>query len=173
MKTTVALIALLLALAASVPVEANWQYTKWGMTPEQVKAAAGSRSVQRVSDDEAAGHRIKDSRDQAVLKSTWKSGDFEFQVFFYFRDGKKLSQVSLELEDAANQGLALVESLTQKYGKPFPHSEEQFLELYVWHGETDQVSYLGIGTKVTNLPGAKATVNVRYQPLNNADNDAL
>lgn len=81
------LLAGLCALACSTPALADWRYTRWGMSPEEVIAAsAGAASA--VKDEK--GKRVRDYRRLAVGEVA--EGDTKFMVEFYF-DQKKLKLI--------------------------------------------------------------------------------
>jgi hypothetical protein len=101
------LIALISTALFATSAEANWQYTKWGMTPAQVitasHGAVGWRPVKNPKADgranEVGGSYIADNR--------------TFDVSFDFRNGR-LSSVALETDMCAT----LLPDLETKYGEP-------------------------------------------------------
>jgi hypothetical protein len=50
------------ALLWATPVHADWQYTKWGMTPEQVIEASGGRVSKIPEDQQKAQSRLANHR---------------------------------------------------------------------------------------------------------------
>jgi hypothetical protein len=70
-----------LPLLLVTPAHANWQYTKWGMTPEQVIDASGN-TVSKIPADQQRGK----SRPGFVglLSGVYSTGDFSFRVDFQF-----------------------------------------------------------------------------------------
>jgi hypothetical protein len=101
-----------LILAGGGNASADWQYTKWGMSPEQViEASGGTATWLSRPDPPRAGRQI-------LLKSTYTSGQLHFDVTFAFSlAAKQLAQVKLLLRDAS-AGALLRQSLIAKYGPP-------------------------------------------------------
>jgi len=85
------------------PARADWQYTRWGMTPEQVVAASHGNAL--------LVPKTRKNDDRLAL-GIYKVGHFEFAVFFKF--GKYgLSEV--ELSDVRDKKEVL-QALQEKYG---------------------------------------------------------
>ena len=112
MRSTTWLIGLT-ALLAAFPAHANWQYTKWGMTPEQVVAASGGRAEllplpqrPRIPPLETAA--TGEVQDGALTLRT---------AFLFNTDGGGLACVSYGLtsRDGADAFKAL---LVSRYGQP-------------------------------------------------------
>lgn len=142
---------------------ADWQYTKWGMKPDEVVAASGGKAVRTTSEEKKA-HSSPDAKDEPLLKAPYQSGRYQFIAFFHFDKKKgRLTSVDLELQNP-ELGYDLLGSLRQKYGKPLSEQEDKYLNLVVWHQKTDQVSYVGVVSK---------SFSVSYQPLHTKDNEGL
>ena len=86
-------IALALVCCGASAAEADWEYTKWGMTPQQVISAAKNRT--RKSSD------LHPDSDGNVTKlvAPYKSGKFSFEAQFGFDAADRLSSVTLVLKD--------------------------------------------------------------------------
>lgn len=82
MKSIVPLAAVALASHAA-PASAHWQFTRWGMTPEQVIAASSGQAHATAQPDTLAG--------------TYAAGGRTYQATFRFVQGR-LGQVELELQ---------------------------------------------------------------------------
>lgn len=112
-KFIVLLLTFLPALA-----HADWQYTKWGMTPQEVIDASGGIAV---PDPQSQGHSIKD--DISLLTGPYQidsvnAGRFEFSAYFLFdKQTRTLSRVSLRLKNP-EQCNSLARELNDKYGTP-------------------------------------------------------
>ena len=112
------LIAGLAATVALWPVAAgaNWQYTKWGMTPEKVQAAAkGKLSPVTIPPDACAG-----CASVPLLAGDYEVAGQVFRVRFEFADGKSLVKVVLAVP-ARRQTWGcneLFDKLSQRYGAP-------------------------------------------------------
>ena len=86
-------IALALVSCGASAVKADWEYTKWGMTPEQVVSAA--KNLTRKSSD------LHPDSDGNVTKlvAPYQSGKFSFEAQFGFDAADRLSSVTLVLND--------------------------------------------------------------------------
>ncbi len=86
-------IALAFVCLGASAAKADWEYTKWGMTPEQVAGAAkhGAKKSSDPSPD-SNGYITR-------LVAPYKSGKFSFEAQFGFDAADKLSSVTLVLKD--------------------------------------------------------------------------
>src|SRR5580704_7226281 len=86
-------IALALFCCAAGTASADWQYTKWGMTPDQVANAAKNRTKKN-SDlhPDSDGNVTK-------LVAPFQSGKLSFEAQFGFDPADRLSSVTLVLND--------------------------------------------------------------------------
>ena len=86
-------IALALVSCGANAAKADWEYTKWGMTPGQVASAA--KTLTRKSSD------LRPDSDGNVTKLTapYRSGKFSFEAQFGFDAADRLSSVTLVLKD--------------------------------------------------------------------------
>ena len=86
-------IALALACCVTSAAKADWEYTKWGMTPGQVASAAKNRT-KKSSDlhPDSDGNVTK-------LVAPYQSGKFSFEAQFGFDATDRLSSVTLVLKD--------------------------------------------------------------------------
>ena len=77
----------------SSAAKADWEYTKWGMTPQQV--ASASRNLTRKGSD------LHPDSDGNVTKlvAPYRSGKFSFEAQFGFDAADRLSSVTLVLND--------------------------------------------------------------------------
>jgi hypothetical protein len=104
----------LAALAlGSTPARADWQWTHWGMTPQQVIAASNGQA-----------HAVQGSDTQRVFKMDWRAaGSIEeagatFELGFYFdpaTDGLKVVRYNLNDPSPCP---ALKEKLVRELGEP-------------------------------------------------------
>jgi hypothetical protein len=88
-------IVLALVCCGASAAKADWQYTKWGMTPEQVAGAARNRT-KKSSDlhPDSDGNVTK-------LVAPFQSGKFSFEAQFGFNPADRLSSVTLVLNDTS------------------------------------------------------------------------
>lgn len=86
-------IALALACLGASAAQADWEYTKWGMTPQQVASAA--KKLTKASSD------LHPDSDGNVTKliAPYRSGKFSFEAQFGFNAADRLSSVTLVLKD--------------------------------------------------------------------------
>ena len=86
-------IVLALVCCGASAAKADWEYTKWGMTPEQVVSAA--KNLTRKSSD------LHPDSDGNVTKlvAPYQSGKFSFEAQFGFDAADRLSSVTLVLND--------------------------------------------------------------------------
>jgi hypothetical protein len=86
-------IVLALVCCGASAAKADWEYTKWGMTPGQVVSAAKNRTS-KSSDlhPDSDGNVTK-------LVAPYKSGKFSFEAQFGFDAADRLSSVTLVLND--------------------------------------------------------------------------
>lgn len=129
---------------------ADWQYTKWGMTPIEVaKASKGAVSV--------GNGDPKEEYDGAKIGAigTYVSGDYQFKANFHFTDNKL---VDVRLELIKGEFYALKNALLGLYGKPFDESPR--LGLTTWHdiSKNNRIDLLSIGSSYVML---------EYRPLKN------
>ena len=86
-------IVLALACCGASAAKADWEYTKWGMTPQQVVSA--SKNLAK------AGSDLHPDSDGNVTKlvAPFQSGKFSFEAQFGFDAADRLSSVTLVLND--------------------------------------------------------------------------
>src|SRR3984957_11600727 len=86
-------IVLALACCGVSAAKADWKYTKWGMTPQQVVSA--SNHLARENSD------LRPDSDGNVSKlvAPYQGGKFPFEAQFGFDEANRLSSVTLVLND--------------------------------------------------------------------------
>jgi len=84
---------LALTCCSAGAAKADWQYTKWGMTPQQVISASNSQAKE--------GSDLRPDSDGNVSKlvAPYQIGTFVFQADFGFDAADRLSSVTLVLND--------------------------------------------------------------------------
>src|SRR5262245_37704928 len=121
-----------LLVVTSAPAWANWQYTRWGMSSDEVLKAAKGRAATIPESEQPAQSTVTTL---AKLTSTLSSGRFTFHVFFRFdRETGGLSQVVLNLDRSADCQL-LKESLADEYGKPIRETTLSVVRTAEWRDE--------------------------------------
>src|SRR4051812_41805801 len=93
MKMQVLGVVLALGCCGASAAKADWEYTKWGMTPQQVVSA--SKNVATPGTD------LQPDGDGNVSKlvAPYQSGKFSFRADFGFDATDKLASVTLVLDD--------------------------------------------------------------------------
>ncbi|WP_027517832.1 hypothetical protein [Bradyrhizobium sp. WSM1417] len=128
-------------LATTSAASADWQYTKWGMTVDQVVAASKSQ-MKRCS---AVCNKQKTANETALLYGSYQSGDLPFTAFAFFdNQTHKLAIVTLRLDDPS-KGNQLIGSLRAKYGEPATNTRSQIMDFMVWRPAGDQIDITRIG----------------------------
>jgi hypothetical protein len=158
MKKTLSLCGALL-VATSAPAWANWQYTRWGMSSDEVFKAAKGRAVAIPESEQPAESTVTTI---AKLTSTFSYGRFSFHVFFRFdRETGGLSQVVLSLDSSADCRL-LKQSLADEYGKPVREDTLSVTSTAEWRDEkqANGVYYLFMTTP---------ECSVIYSPIDTAE----
>ena len=86
-------LVLALICCCTSAAKADWEYTKWGMTPAQVASAA--KNLTKASSD------LQPDSDGNVTKlvAPYQSGKFSFEAQFGFDATDRLSSVTLVLND--------------------------------------------------------------------------
>jgi len=101
------------ALAFASPAKAEWQYTRWGMSPSEVVVASGS-TAELVAADE--GNSIFGQ--QMLARAPYQAAGVTFRAEFLFSPlGHALSMVRLSVLDPRNCD-ALLGELRGRYGSP-------------------------------------------------------
>jgi hypothetical protein len=93
MKVRLFEIVLALACCGTSTAKADWEYTKWGMTPQQVVSA--SKNLTREGSDL---HPDSDGNVSKLI-APYQSGKFLFEAQFGFDAADKLASVTLVLSD--------------------------------------------------------------------------
>lgn len=115
MRTVLALAVLLLLSSPAVTssARADWQYTRWGMSPEEViKASNGSA---RPTSTAEQAERKRGNR-EAMASAEYRAGEVPFRADFLFAGGK-LVMVALHLLDHQRRNEVL-NALSSRYGAP-------------------------------------------------------
>jgi hypothetical protein len=93
MKMKLPGIVLVLACCCASAAKADWKYTKWGMTPQQVLSASNNLARE--------GSDLRPDSDGNVSKlvAPYQSGKFPLEAQFGFDTADRLSSVTLVLND--------------------------------------------------------------------------
>lgn len=102
---------LALSLAAS-PAHADWSFTKWGMSPEQVIKSAGPTARPATGD---YGDRVMTFDRRAAAQVKYEGRSYTAEFYFDLDGGRGLRLVRLNLLDQT-QCDALGAALEKRYG---------------------------------------------------------
>jgi len=156
-RSIIVVLALVLPCGASIPARADWQYTKWGMSPEEVLSQSNG-NARRVPEAEIA--RLSPySRDLvSFVRAAYVANGEKFVVSFQFgKNTKRLQRVDLDAADAANCS-AYKFSLLDKFGSPIFKSADE--KLLIWRdppsGDAITWSYL-----------PPSVCEIRFSPIEN------
>jgi hypothetical protein len=136
----------LLSGGVAAPANADWQYTKWGMTPAEVVAASDGKAVP----DEKPSTNIRG--EVSKLKAPHAAGDYEFLATFSFDKSDKLATVLLFLKGPTKCDL-LRDEVISKYGSPQRSATSSLIRELSWlvveENTKIMLSNLGSGTLCT------------------------
>ena len=130
-----------------LPVNADWEFTKWGMSPEQVVQASKGQARPPGPEEDISS---------VLLTQDWQSGRFLFTVSYIFKKdagGQRLREVKLQLRNTQLRG-QLLDALKKKYGTS-KEERKGPINLVEWQHSGDSIHYL------TDLKDA----TILYQPL--------
>lgn len=115
MRHQIAALLILLGAGSAVPAMADWEYTKWGMTPEQVAAAShGAVTVLPPN----LRRRIEEAKMESGAEGTFTDGELRLHVAFGFDTGSAgLVAVGYNVLNPVQNDL-LQDWLVRKYGSP-------------------------------------------------------
>jgi hypothetical protein len=148
------IIAAAATLTVCCPARADWKYTQWGMTVDQVLAASKGK-LRRCSPPVCRAHVTTTSAAQLYGEET--DGGFTFTVFALFeRWSGRLASIDLRLWKT-EQADSLISVVRTKYGEPTSQSHGAILESYVWRAQNDQISILSVR-------GNQAVTTISYRP---------
>ncbi|SFR81524.1 hypothetical protein [Sphingomonas jatrophae] len=137
------------AVSASVPAQAHWQFTKWGMTPTQVITVSNGMARKGEGDASAQGDATRE------VVGDYAAGSFKFAVSYWF-DGTGLTRVTMsQHDDAACRELQ--RDLTAKYDEPVEY-EGGSVQRRMW---ADKPS----GNRVVLISSNLAFCELQYAPL--------
>jgi hypothetical protein len=114
-----AILAIALLVSAS-PAIGDWQYAKWGMTPDQLVAASNGKAELGNGSD---GDGVENEQVGAV--GTYESSEGPYRTVFYFRNGR-LNQIVMQLkgDDTQTRCRSVLTNLKSTYGEPDPTSSD-------------------------------------------------
>jgi len=155
------LVTFLIILLSGSQAEADWQYTRWGMTVHQVFVAAKGKLEPTPFGDADV---LANGNAKEELRGDYRSGELRFKVKLYFDGQNKLCLVMLKPIDSLDP-TRLEATLTAKYGKPYLDSTDDSFTVRRWLGDGSRVEELTI--KPID------STSIRYWPMSKEDMKGL
>lgn len=138
-----------MALLATTPVQAHWQYAKWGMTSAQVIEASGGKAKATPGDKSAQGDTTRE------VEADYSAGDRALRASFWF-DASGLQKVTLS--PTGEPGcLDLRRDLLAKYGSPVERNPG-LVERLMW---ADKLS----NNRIVIILDGDSFCELQYAPL--------
>jgi len=145
-------IAALFAAGIAGKAQADWQYARWGMSPDQLVAAAGGAvrlgpPPQGKTYDNLTGRAL----------GTYQGDGATFDAYFHFDNANGLAKVALE-RTGGTDCATLHNTLTAQHGKPATSHRQSFATIEAWNDTARRniVRYVQVG----ELP-----CTITYEPL--------
>lgn len=138
---------------------ADWQWTKWGMSPEEVVAASAGKARLATEDEtKMQSDTVKSKVTQEMLAvSEHDSGDLRFRVNFLFEPGsRKLTCARLNAGTSTTQA-RLRGDLIGVYGKPIDERRD-VIGGGIWIARTVWVS----GDRIELLTTSSGSATISY-----------
>jgi len=127
---------------------AGWQYTEWGMSPEEVAEASEANS---------------ESRD------VHRAGDYRFRVEFSYESNER-ERVTLQLEEKARCP-ELAGDMRVKYGKPTEESRSRIGRSWVWRDQ-DANNHIVLNRLGSELVGIREC-RLSYRNIDSQESEGL
>ncbi len=121
----------------STVANADWQYTKWGMTVDEVMRSSKLRAKTPTKVNIAAnGHILH------LLSAPYKANSFKFTAEFWFnKNNKRLNMVKLVLINLS-QCNEITSNMRDIYGIPYYQNKTDYSIVTKWHDEINKNSIL-------------------------------
>lgn len=113
--------------------KANWQYTRWGMTPDQVVHASKGTASEVPFDPQTSINGLK-----CVVQGTYQSGSQLFSLSACF-DDQGLQMIALSISTGVTLGeiQEFSSALSAKYGTGTPGGSSGILPTTIWTDQKD------------------------------------
>ena len=103
----------ILVSMGNLPAQAEWEYTRWGMSVDEVVEASEGAAIPVNPNEQFF---FEDDTQQTLLKSQWSTDGYSFDVFFNFSvSDSKLSEVVFK-STGNNEDLGL--AMIEEFGLP-------------------------------------------------------
>ncbi len=117
---SISMLALVALVLSNAPAFADWQYTKWGMTPDDVSEASEGTAVL----PDTAIELVGSNPPVHLLTAPYAlaDGSLQFQAHFFFHDSQSLEMVLLEpfVQDC----VTVYRRLEETYGHGIRHRDQ-------------------------------------------------
>ena len=148
------ILATTLLLLNTNSVQANWQFTEWGMTAEQLKKVS---PVPIEGGDKCPVNNSNRSTNKYDVKyaSDWVAGDMIFIACYIFYQ-EKLHAVNLYSKQVDSE--SIIKGLSQKYGRPTQNDTLTKIGLinYLWDLPNEKIEFqvftLNDSNRTTDYP---------------------
>jgi len=119
--------AMFSVLCAGTAADAQWQETRWGMTPEEVAAAMnGLAPLSRGSRGDRLGNKTIGNVGE------YRLGRARFRAVYYY-DAAGLAHVGLYRRSGDCRQILM--ALEEMHGRPVRISDQVILRLIIWHDQ--------------------------------------
>ena len=153
--------AIVAALFTPMTARADWQYTKWGMSPAQTQQASRG-ALRAVTPAEAPKKSIMGVAPSLI--GTYTAGPLQFEATLYFQPAG-LYLVHLTQPDSGRNMEALA-ALRGAYGEPVSNETSMVGKVYRWRDDNLNLS-------VEAYSFSKGGFTINYQPLRTAASGRL
>lgn len=149
-----AVIFALAAFAASAPASAHWQYTRWGMTPEEVLAARPGLTAGVDEYNSFEGSLVR-------VSGMHREDDRDFIIRFGFNDENRLVTVDLEPKNMADCRRA-IRAVERRLGRG--ERGEQIPNILDMRGWQDPAAGNSLRLTMIGRPARPESCSIRYHP---------
>ena len=151
-----AMIVTTFSFALTMPAHADWQYTKWGMSPQQVVTASAGKAKPYPEGPKKATSANGEPLYETLF-ALHRSGPFSFRASFAFAERRGLTVVGLTAENPSDC-IDIKNSLISKYGTPAVDRASVGLQKWFDQPSNNIVSIITLGSFCT----------IQYQPFSRA-----
>ncbi|GEM_PF-5898635 len=127
-------------LLVTTPAKADWQFTKWGMTPAELEKKSPIHLVKGDSNCPVRDSQVSVSPYETKYTSDWTVGSMRFTTCYLFLKNK-LSLVHLFSKDVDEK--SVIKGFSQKYGQPQVDDvlKDAGMISYVWDLPNEKIKF--------------------------------
>ncbi|UHD45330.1 hypothetical protein LUX29_20415 [Aureimonas altamirensis] len=131
------------ATMTALPAKADWQYTQWGQSLDQIMSIEGKGITP--TDDRQKRLYANEIFGEALAVSPYKVAGMDVDAVYHFT-GNRLSAVRIVLKSIGD-GITARELLRQQYGPPYDRSSDQLcdMEREVWR-DTEKGNHIAFSS---------------------------